>query len=57
MSRDEAQLNFRIKLDDKLMLKHAAKADGKSLSEFIREAAVEKAEQRRDERISTYEGR
>ncbi len=43
--REGIQLNFRIKSDDKLMLKRAAEVEGKTLSGFIRDAAVEKAEQ------------
>lgn len=57
MSRNEAQLNFRIDRDDKLMLKRAAEVEGKSLGSFIRDAAVKEATQLREDRISAAESR
>lgn len=55
MARDEHNICLRISDDVKDMLKNAARASGKSLSSFVRDAALDEAERQRDERLRRYE--
>lgn len=49
------QVVLRVQASDKQALKHAASARGISLAAFIREAAMERAESDRLERINAAE--